>query len=254
MPYENQREQFVRDGYAVFERVLEGTILEMLREECARFVTREDARLDELKTDVDGITHRGQRYFAGECQRVQPRLRSMLFSEAMMEICRATLGPDCYFFYDQFVVKGADGGLPFSWHQDSGYLLTNGGPPDHKPYLTCWCPLDDASARNGTVRVLPFSQMPESRECILPHTRQSGTNDLVGYAGDTPGVVVEVPAGSVVAFSSRLLHATGANKTSKIRRVYLAQYSPEVILHPGTRRLRRDAIPLLEGGRQVTLA
>lgn len=254
MKYEQQREQFQREGYAVFERVLEGELLDILRAQCGRMVEREDARLDALGVDVDGITHRGNRYFAGECQRVQPELREMLFSEVMADICRATIGDDAYFFYDQYVVKGAGGGMSFSWHQDSGYVVGNGGPPDHKPYLTCWCTLDDTTIENGTVRVLPFSQVPATREGIVPHVRQPGTNDLVGWTGDDEGVVVEVPAGSIVAFSSLLLHATGANRTDRMRRVYLAQYSPEVILNPGTKQLRRNAIPVLRNGKQVTFA
>ncbi|MBN9162634.1 MAG: phytanoyl-CoA dioxygenase family protein, partial [Myxococcales bacterium] len=106
----------------------------------------------------------------------------------------ATLGDDAYFFYDQYVVKGADKGMPFSWHQDSGYVVGNGGPVDHKPYLTCWCALDDTTVANGTVRIMPFSQAPETRDGIVPHLRQPGSNDLVGYTGDGEGVTVEVPA------------------------------------------------------------
>jgi len=252
MRFAEQRAQFERDGYAVFERVLEGPMLDLLREECTRVIEREDARLDALGVEVDGISHKGKRYFAGECQRVQPRLRDMLFSEMMADICRATLGEDAYFFYDQFVVKGASKGMPFSWHQDSGYMVGNGGPTDHKPYLTCWCTLDDTTVANGTVRILPFSQAPESRERVLPHVRQDGSNDLVGYAGASEGVTLETPAGTVVAFSSRALHATGANATPKMRRVYLAQYSPEPIVNPGSNHLRRNAIAFVRGGRQVT--
>ena len=85
-------------------------------------------------------------------------------------------------------------------------------------------------------------------------TRQPGTNDLIGWTGDEPGVTLEVAAGSIVAFSSLALHTTGANTTSKFRRVYLAQYSPEVILNPGSRQLRRNAIPLIQNGKQVTFA
>ncbi len=88
----------------------------------------------------------------------------------------------------------------------------------------------------------------------MPHRRQPSTNDLVGWEGDDAGVVVEVPAGSIVAFSSLLLHTTGANTTPRLRRAYLAQYSPEVILDPGTRQLRRDAIPFVRDGRTVTFA
>lgn len=252
--FEAQKAQFASDGYAVFERVLEGEMLELLRDQCARFVAREDARMDELGVDSLGITHRGRRYFANECQRAQPALRAMLFSPLMAEVCRATLGDDAYFFFDQYVVKGPEGGLPFAWHQDSGYVVGNGGPADHAPYLTCWCTLDDATAENGTVRVLPFAKAPGSKDGILPHARQPGTNDLVGWTDDSEAVTVEVPAGSIVAFSSLLLHATGANRTDRMRRVYLAQYTREAMLDPGTRHLRRNAVPLLRDGRQVTFA
>ena len=252
MGFEPQREQFAREGYAVFERALEGDMLELLREQCAAFVAREDARMDAAGVDTLGISHRGKRYFANECQREEPSLRKMLFSEGMADVCRATLGDNAYFFFDQYVVKGPEGGLPFGWHQDSGYVVGNGGPVDHAPYLTCWCPLDDATIDNGTVRVLPFSEVPLSRDWIMPHERQPGTNDLVGWKGNDEGVVLEVPAGSVVAFSSRLLHTTGANRTDRMRRVYLAQYTPEVMLNPGTRQLRRNAIPVVQNGEHVT--
>lgn len=240
---------FARDGYAVFPGVLAGDMLDMLRAECDHFVAREDARMDAAGVDTLGLSHRGKRYFANECQRERPSLRRMLFSPLMAAICRATLGPDAYFFFDQYVVKGSDQGMAFSWHQDSGYVVGNGGPPDHLPYLTCWCPLDDATVENGTVRVLPGSH----RDGIRPHDQQPGSNDLA-VATDDDGIAIEVPAGSVVAFSSLLLHATGTNRGAAPRRVYLAQYTAEAMLDPGTRHLRRNAIRLLQGGERVGIA
>jgi len=248
MRFEQQARDFVEQGYAVFPGALAGEALALLRDECDAFVARGDARMDELGVDTIGINHRGKRYFANECQRVVPALRGVLFSETMAELCRATLGDTAYFFFDQYVVKGPEGGLPFSWHQDSGYVVGNGGPPDHAPYVTCWCPLDDATIENGTVRLMPGSH----RNGILPHDRQPGSNDLVGAPAETEGVVVEAKAGDIVAFSSLLLHATGANRTDRPRRVYLAQYTPEAMLNPGTKQLRRNAIALLQGGNQVT--
>jgi hypothetical protein len=252
--FESQKEQFAAEGYAVFDGVLSGAMLEMLREQCSLFIAREDSRMDALGVDTIGITHRGRRYFANQCQRTQPALRGMLFSPIMADICRATLGEDAYFFFDQFVVKGPEGGLPFGWHQDSGYVVGNGGPTDHAPYLTCWCPLDDATVENGTVRVLPFSRVPASGKGILPHQRQPQTNDLVGWTDDSGAVTIEAPAGSIVAFSSLLLHSTGANRTDRLRRVYLAQYTREVMLNPGTRHLRNNAVPLLRNGELATIA
>jgi hypothetical protein len=246
--FEEQSRQFAEQGYAVFPGVLAGAPLELLREECDAFVAREDARMDALGVNSLGISHRGRRYFANECQRVAPQLRSVLFSTVMADLCRATLGPDAYFFFDQYVVKGPEGGMPFSWHQDSGYVVGNGGPPDHAPYLTCWCPLDDATEENGTVRLIPGSH----KGGILPHDRQPGSNDLVGASAETEGVLVEAKAGDVVAFSSLTLHATGANRSDRPRRVYLAQYTPEAMLDPGTRHLRRNAIAFVRSGERVT--
>lgn len=248
MKFASQAQQFAEQGYAVFERAFAGEALELLRSECDAFVAREDARMDAQGVDHIDLSHRGKRYFANECQREVPALRAVLFSETMADICRATLGDTAYFFFDQYVVKCPEAGMAFSWHQDSGYVVGNGGPLDHAPYLTCWITLDDATEANGTVSVIPRSH----RAGIVQHVRQDGSNDLEAAPAETRGVTVEVPAGSVVAFSSLLLHATGANTSDAPRRVYLAQYSPEVILNPGTRQLRRNAIPLVQDGRQVT--
>ncbi len=81
-----------------------------------------------------------------------------------------------------------------------------------------------------------------------------GSNDLA-ISPDEEGISIEVSAGSVVAFSSLMLHATGANRTDKPRRVYLAQYTAEAMLNPGTRQLPPEPpIRLLDHGRQVSIA
>lgn len=249
--YPQQAEQYAMEGYALFEGVLQSSMLDMLREQCGICIAREDARMDELGVDTIGLTHRGKRYFAAQCQRVQPALRQLLFSPFMAEVCRATLGFDAYFFLDQFVVKGADGGLPFSWHQDSGYVVGNGGPPDHLPYVTFWIPLDDSTVENGAVSLIPFSAHPQARG-ILPHRRDVQSHDLFAEVDQSKVITVEAAAGSILALSSRLLHSTGPNPSPRLRRAYLAQYTAEVMVNPGTRHLRNNAIPLLRSGQHVT--
>jgi ectoine hydroxylase-related dioxygenase (phytanoyl-CoA dioxygenase family) len=246
MNFDAQSTSFHDRGYAVFDRVLVGPLLDLLRAQCDGFVSREDARMEAARTDQLGLSYRGKRYFANECQREQPALRAMLFSSLMADVCRATLGGDAYFFMDQYVVKGPEQGMAFSWHQDSGYVAGNGGPADHPPYLTCWCALDDATVENGTVRVIPGSH----RGGLVAHDRQDMSADL-GVAVAEEGVALAVPAGSIVAFSSLLLHATGANLSDRPRRVYLAQYTPRPLLNADG-HLRRNAIAFLRGGEQVT--
>lgn len=237
------RQQFVDEGYFVLESVIPDEFMELLRGECQSFIDKTDAELEAKGEAQRGITQKGKRYFISNCFRQQPALRRFLFSEMMADICRATLGDNALLFWEQYVVKGA-GGTSFSWHQDSGYV----GDPEHKPYLTCWCALDDMSEANGTVHVMPFSQI--GIRSWVKHDRDPVSNDKIGYYGDDPGVTIECPAGSIAVFTSYNFHASGPNTTDALRRVYLAQYSCEPIMKGD--EPWGNAEPLLVDGEYVT--
>jgi ectoine hydroxylase-related dioxygenase (phytanoyl-CoA dioxygenase family) len=239
---EDQKALYRAEGYMILERVLPDSYLELLRGQCQQAIDQMDARMDAEGSDTLGINHRGSRYFVSNCFKEQPILREFLFSELMAEVCRATLGDNAYLFWEQYVVKGAETGMKFSWHQDSGYV----NYPDHKPYLTCWCALDDMSEANGTVHLLPFSR--SGIRSWVQHIVEEGSNDKVGYFGSDPGITVEVPAGTIVAFTSLNFHSSGTNTTDKMRRVYLAQYSCEPITSADGSKLWGNAEPLLLNG------
>jgi len=145
----------------------------------------------------------------------------------MAEVCRATIGDTAFLFYDQYVVKAAEKGMKFSWHQDSGYL----GFP-HREYVTVWAAVDDMTLENGTAYVLPYSKV--GIRTLVEHVRDPESGDKCGYFGDEPGVPAIVPAGSLVVFSSLVFHRSGFNTTDRMRRAYVTQYSPEPIYKPGT--------------------
>ncbi len=243
------RRAFERDGFVVLEAVIDTATLAMLREECDEFVARTDRWLAERGTDTYGITHRGRRYFIGNRYRESERLPDFLFGGLMRTVTTALLGPTVYLFNEQWVVKGAEQGMRFAWHQDSGYLRFLDPGNVHGPYLTCWCALDDMTRENGAISVLPHDRVG-SRDTVFPHRREEGTNDLVGYEGGATGELVEAPAGSVVVFSSTSLHRSGANTTGRQRRAYLAQYSREPIR--GTHgELWAQAVPFVADGKLV---
>lgn len=238
------RDQFEREGYFVLNAVVPEDLLVMLREECSYFIGYKDAQMEAAGVEVQGINHKRKRYFISNLYRKSTRMHRFIYSELMADICRATLGDEAYLFHEQWVVKGAEQGMKFAWHQDSGYVGY-----DHKPYLTCWITLDDVNEENGTVYILPYSRAG-TREWIK-HTKEEGTNDLVGYHGDDPGDPVIAPAGSIAVFASTVFHRSGANTTPNMRRVYLAQYSAEPIVRPDTGKLHGQAVPFLKGGRIV---
>jgi ectoine hydroxylase-related dioxygenase (phytanoyl-CoA dioxygenase family) len=221
----------------------------MLREECSYYLGYYDSIMDAQGAQTNGLNHRGKRYFINNRYRLSSRLWRFIFGELMAAVVRAALGPDASLFHEQWVVKGAEQGMKFSWHQDSGYVKHNNPATTHKPYLTCWCTLDDVSEENGTVYLLPHSRAG-TRDRILDHYKEEGSNDLIGYGGDDPGDPVIVPAGSIVAFDSYTLHRSGPNKTDRMRRVYLPQYSREPV-HTAEGRQWAMATPFLKDSRVI---
>lgn len=246
---EAARRDFDRDGFVVLQSVIDDATLDMLRAECAVFVAKTDAWLDRRGADVFGITHRGKRYFIANRYRDSERMPAFVYGDLMRDITTAFLGETVFLFNEQWVVKGAEQGMKFAWHQDSGYVNFRDPGNTHRPYLTCWCALDDMTRENGTISVMPHDRVG-SRETVFPHRHEPGSNDLVGYDGDDPGVLVEMPAGSVAVFTSTSLHRSGANTTSGLRRAYLTQYTREP-LRSSNGELWGQAVPFVSNGQYV---
>jgi ectoine hydroxylase-related dioxygenase (phytanoyl-CoA dioxygenase family) len=218
-----QSRAFQEEGFFVLEGIVPEGDLDALRGECQRFIDERDREMDHLGVDTIDLDHRGSRYFVHAWGK-SPAVGRFLRSDLMKAIATAALGENICLFNEQYVVKAAERGMKFGWHQDSGFI-----PYAHRPYLTCWIPLDDVDEANGTVYLLPFSRA--GTRDVAEHVRDEETNDLVGYFGKDPGDPVTVPAGSIACFSSTLFHRSGANTTDRMRRVYLAQYSAEPILN-----------------------
>lgn len=236
--------QFRDEGYFVLERALTDEQLELLRGGAQYSIDKLDAAMDAAGTDTIGINHRGKRYFSNMIYQDRPELRQFLFSDTMAEICRATLGENAYLFWEQYVIKAGDPDTAFAWHQDSGYVHE-----DHEPYLTCWIALDDVTEENGSVYLLPYSR--SGIKSYIKHIQDPELNDLVCYFGSDPGIPMTAPAGSIVVFSSVVIHRSGANTTDRHRRVYLAQYSKDVILAKDGKTEQGSFDPFLQNGQII---
>ena len=186
-----QTRQFRDEGYFVLESVVPSSDCQVLREECQRFIDERDREMDLLGVDALDLDHRGRRYFVHAYGK-SPAVERFLFSDLMAQIALSTLGDTVFLFNEQYVVKAAEQGMKFGWHQDSGFI-----PYAHAPYLTCWITLDDVTEANGTVYLLPFSR--SGTRDVVEHVRDEATNDMVGYFGDDPGDPVVVPAGKCLS-------------------------------------------------------
>lgn len=235
---------FSEEGYGVLEKAVPEPALDALDASCQAYLEEHIGLMAQVQADVLGLTHKDRRYFLPSWHDPASEVGRFLFGDFMAGIVGRLLGPEAYLFLELFVVKSGRIGMPFGWHQDSGYLL---GQP-HEPYLSLWIALDDATEENGALHVLPWSSTG-SRE-VLPHHKDKASGDLIGYDGDEPGVVVPVGRGGIVAMSSALFHRSGPNTTELPRRAFLVSYSAHPILNPQGGLWNR-AVPFLEGGGRV---
>jgi ectoine hydroxylase-related dioxygenase (phytanoyl-CoA dioxygenase family) len=237
-----QIDQFNTHGFCVIDRVMSPQHLADVRAAADKLV---DASLSGApyppshlrEGETYGAINKSSRlFFSNRCEHF-PEFEHFVKGELVAAIARDLLGPNVFLFNEQVVVKAPQHGDSFAWHQDSGYVRFK-----HRPFLTLWCALDDATRHNGTVYLIPRDLRKDTE--VSKHEWEDNGSNLVGYRGTETGEIVEVAAGSIVAFSSLTMHRTGANSTDRPRRALVCQYSAEPLLRPETGRPQNRATPV----------
>ena len=175
---------FRRERYMILDRVIPENVLQMLREECSDFLGYCDAQIDP-GLETSNINYRDKRYFFSNRYRLSLHMHPFIFGPLMAGIARATLGPEAHLFNEQWVVKGAEQGMSFSWHQDSGYVNFYGGPREPRTIPDLLVP---PGRRQRTVRftcsLTPGVVAPATPLSIISGARSPKT--LSGTRGPTP--------------------------------------------------------------------
>ncbi|MFN8641286.1 MAG: phytanoyl-CoA dioxygenase family protein [Candidatus Binatia bacterium] len=236
--------QFADEGYFVVESAVAGALLDGLRADADRAVAEERGRLqrgEELQVPVSRLD---DRYVIAGFVRRSACMRELVFSELMASICRAALGADAYFYSETFVCKAPHNEHGWIWHQDSSYL-DYVGCGHYPPNLSVWVALDEMTASNGSLRVLPFSVLDVRR--VVPHdfTHPWTSDDVVDFGG-RDGLLLTVPAGSMVVMDGALPHASDTNRSDRPRRAILIQYSRQPVLKDG--KPVQLAVPFVQAG------
>jgi phytanoyl-CoA hydroxylase len=145
-----------------------------------------------------------------------PELTAVATDRRWAPIVLPLLGTgDARLYWEQAVAKPPQARTELPWHQDNGYT-----PLVPEEYVTCWLALDDADVDNGCLWVIPGSH----RQGTVRHRNGAGPF-RVGYDGpDVDGVPVPVRRGSVLVFSSLLMHRSGPNTTDRPRRAWIIQF------------------------------
>ena len=162
------------------------------------------------ETDDGPLSYRPMMHLAS------PALTAVAAGPRWAPIVLPLLGTgDARLYWEQAVAKPPQARTELPWHQDNGYT-----PLLPEEYVTCWLALDDADVENGCLWVIPGSH----RRGTVRHHNGAGPF-RVGHDGPAAdGVPVPVRRGSVLVFSSLLMHRSGPNTTDRPRRAWIIQY------------------------------
>jgi len=142
--------------------------------------------------------------------------RCLGLNERIVGIVEQILGPDLKLFRNALLLKPPEVGSAKGMHQDSPYW-----PIEPMELCSCWFALDDATAENGCMEVLPgwHTRGP------LPHVHV--TDDFVidpASYDDSQRVQAPVRAGGGLFFHSLLPHYTAPNRSDRWRRAIALSY------------------------------
>lgn len=197
---------FVTDGYFIVEDLFSHA-------ECDDIVAHVEQAAFELAL---GEAAEGPLSYRPMMHLASPALATVATDARWAPIVLPLVGTgDARLYWEQAVAKPPQARTELPWHQDNGYT-----PLVPEEYVTCWLALDDADLDNGCLWVIPGSH----RRGTISHHNGAGPF-RVGHDGpDVDGIAVAVRRGSVLVFSSLLMHRSGPNTTDRHRRAWILQY------------------------------
>ena len=131
-------------------------------------------------------------------------------------ITRRHIGEDVSIFRAMFMNKPAQKGTVLPWHQDVG----EGWGLDRNPIITVWTALDDATAANGCMQIVPGSH----KLGVVNPQHFIAEADQAKYIQENEVVDLEVAAGEAILLHNFLFHRSGVNRTSNPRRAFSTAY------------------------------
>ena len=131
-------------------------------------------------------------------------------------ICRRYVGEAVSVFRAMFMNKPARWRQTLPWHQDVGA----GWGIDRNPIVTVWTALDDATAANGAMEIVPRSHL----HGVINERHFLSGEEEGRYAPAGAVEPLEAEAGEAILLHNLLLHRSGTNPTDRPRRAFSATY------------------------------
>jgi len=139
--------------------------------------------------------------------------------ERMVRSCEKLLGGEVYHYHSKMILKDAQVGGAWAWHQDYGYWYQNGVL---QPLLTSvFIAVDPSTKANGCLQVIENSHHCGRINHVLTG-EQAGADrerveEILKRPEQFPLVYVEMNPGDALFFHANLLHRSDQNKSDNPR-------------------------------------
>ena len=204
---------YARDGYLIGRRPLfPAPLLDRLEEILQEWLDRVAAGT--------APAHLNAPHFS------DPRLFDFLAAEPVLDLVESMIGGNIAIWASQFFCKPPGAGQAIGWHADAHYWARFLRPVR---VVSIWLALDDASAANGCMRVLPGSHRARRFRYVprLPDENPFFPRRVLPDDIDASKAVdVELGRGEFLVFDGHLVHGSAANTGTRRRAGFTMRYIP----------------------------
>ncbi|MBI3919802.1 MAG: phytanoyl-CoA dioxygenase family protein [Armatimonadetes bacterium] len=225
------RKSYEDEGYAIVRGVLDQDLIR----EASDHVDWLMQKHPELRPE-----HLGHNLLADD-----PFWVRLVGDHRLLDVAEQFLGPNIALFASHYISKPPGDGMPVLWHQDGSYW-----PLDPMEVVTLWLAVDDSTAQNGCMRVIPgtqrldLQQLRERRD--VANVLSSSMED--SHIDESKAVDVVLKAGDVSVHHPNLIHGSNANTSTRRRCGLTIRYIPTSTRitsnpWPSAFLLRGEAVP-----------
>lgn len=150
---------------------------------------------------------------------VNATFRALAEDPRLVNILKPVMPQGVAFLSDKIVYKAPGKTFPTPWHIDCFYWRNT------RPKLSVWIPLDDATAENGTLTVVPGSHKKDWRMIKMGLPSGDFQYEIDGgnwKEGDV--VTCAIKRGTAIIFSDRLVHGSTRNTAGTDRYALINTY------------------------------
>ena len=201
---------YLRDGYLIVTHLFSAAECDAYKAEAKRIIAEHGRAFSTVYVGAAIISE---------------LFRQMADDARLVDILSALIPAGVAFMSDKIVFKSNAQQAATPWHADAQYW------PGTRSKISIWIPLDDVTRDNGTLMVVRGSHLRGWQTEEGAGINQAGDFNLVvnpeQWAREAE-VICEIPRGSAIFFSDKLLHASTPNSTGADRYTVISTYQAPV--------------------------